>query len=50
MLYLISGKIKMFLNPKKLPERYTSILPALKNGTPIRLNIIKLPEKSQGKN
>ncbi len=50
MLYLISGKIKMFLNQKKLPERYKSILPALKNGTPIRLNIIKLPEKSQGKN
>ena len=50
ILYLISGKIKMFLNQKKLPERYKSILPALKNGTPIRLNIIKLLEKSQGKN
>ena len=33
-----------------VPERYESILPALKNGTPIRLNIIKLPEKNQGKN
>ena len=42
--------IKMFLNQKRLPERYESILPALKNGTPIRLNIIKLPEKNQGKN
>ena len=31
-------------------ERYESILSALKNGTPIRLNIIKLPEKNQGKN
>ena len=34
----------------RLPERYESILPALKNGTPIRLNTIKLPEKNQGKN
>jgi hypothetical protein len=42
--------IKMFLNLKRLPERYESILPALKNGTPIRLNTIKLPEKNQGKN
>ena len=33
-----------------VPERYESILSALKNGTPIRLNIIKLPEKNQGKN
>ena len=33
-----------------VPERYESILPALKNGTPIRLNTIKLPEKNQGKN
>ena len=40
----------MFFNQKRLPERYESILPALKNGTPIRLNIIKLPEKNQGKN
>ena len=31
-------------------ERYESILPALKNGTPIRLNIIKLPEKNKKKN
>ena len=31
-----------------VPERYESILSALKNGTPIRLNIIKLPEKNQG--
>ena len=30
-----------------VPERYESILSALKNGTPIRLNIIKLPEKNQ---
>ena len=29
-----------------VPERYESILSALKNGTPIRLNIIKLPEKN----
>ncbi|MFR8718866.1 MAG: hypothetical protein ACLVE7_05660 [Coprococcus comes] len=42
--------IKMFLNLKRLLERYESILPALKNGTPIRLNTIKLPEKNQGKN
>ena len=42
--------IKMFLNQKRLPERYESILPALKNGTPIRLNTIKLPEKNRGKN
>ncbi len=41
--------IKMFLNLKRLPERYESILPALKNGTPIRLNIIKLPEKNREK-
>ena len=41
---------KMFLNQKRLPERYESTLPALKNGTPIRLNIIKLPEKNPGKN
>jgi len=40
----------MFLNQKRLPERYESTLPALKNGTPIRLNIIKLPEKNPGKN
>ena len=33
-----------------VPERYESILPALKNGTPIRLNIIKLPEKNREKN
>ena len=33
-----------------VPERYESILPALKNGTPIRLNTIKLPEKNRGKN
>ena len=33
-----------------VPERSESILSALKNGTPIRLNIIKLPEKNQGKN
>ena len=33
-----------------VPERDESILSALKNGTPIRLNIIKLPEKNQGKN
>ncbi len=33
-----------------VPERYESTLLALKNGTPIRLNIIKLPEKNQGKN
>ena len=42
--------IKMFLNQKRLPERYESTLLALKNGTPIRLNIIKLPEKNPGKN
>ena len=30
-----------------VPERYESILSALKNGTPIRLNIIKLPEKNR---
>ena len=42
--------IKCFLNLKRLPERYESILPALKNGTPIRLNTIKLPEKNRGKN
>ena len=42
--------IKNVLNQKRLPERYESILPALKNGTPIRLNTIKLPEKNQGKN
>ena len=41
---------KNVLNQKRLPERYESILPALKNGTPIRLNTIKLPEKNQGKN
>ena len=41
---------QMFLNQKRLPERYESILPVLKNGTPIRLNIIKLPEKNRGKN
>ena len=35
---------------RQVPERYESILSALKNGTPIRLNIIKLPEKNQGKN
>ena len=40
----------MFLNQKRLPERYESTLPALKNGRPIRLNIIKLPEKNPGKN
>ena len=33
-----------------VPERYESILPALKNGTPIRLNIIKLSEKNREKN
>ena len=33
-----------------VPERYESILSALKNGTPIRLNIIKLPEKKPRKN
>ena len=33
-----------------VPERYESILSALKNGTPIRLNIIKLPEKNREKN
>ena len=33
--------IKMFLNLKRLLERYESILPALKNGTPIRSNIIR---------
>ena len=38
----------MFLNQKRLQERYESILPALKNGMPIRLNIIKLPEKNRG--
>ena len=32
-----------------VPERYESILSALKNGTPIRLNTIKLPEKNRGK-
>ncbi len=42
--------IKMFLNQKRLPKRYESTLPALKNGTPIRLNIIKLPEKNREKN
>lgn len=41
---------KNVFESKRLPERYESILPALKNGTPIRLNIIKLLEKSQGKN
>ena len=41
---------KNVLNQKRLPERYKSILPALKNGTPIRLNTIKLPEKNPGKN
>ena len=41
---------KMFLNLKRLLERYESILPALKNGTPIRLNTIKLPlENKPGK-
>ena len=40
----------MFLNQKRLPKRYESTLPALKNGTPIRLNIIKLPEKNPRKN
>ena len=33
-----------------VPERYESTLLALKNGTPIRLNIIKLPEKNREKN
>ena len=32
---------KNVLNQKRLPERYESILPALKNGMPIRLNTIK---------
>ena len=41
---------KNVLNQKRLPERYESILPALKNGMPIRLNTIKLPEKNRGKN
>ena len=31
-----------------VPERYLAM--TMKNGTPIRLNIIKLPEKNQGKN
>lgn len=38
------------MKQKEVPERYESILPALKNGMPIRLNIIKLPEKNRGKN
>ena len=33
-----------------LVHKYESILPALKNGMPIRLNTIKLPEKNRGKN
>ena len=33
-----------------VPERYESILSALKNGTPIRLNIIKSTEKNRERN
>mgnify|MGYP000706566202 CR=1 FL=1 len=40
----------VFESKRELPERYESTLLALKNGTPIRLNIIKLPEKNPGKN
>jgi hypothetical protein len=41
---------KNVFESKEIAGRYESILPALKNGTPIRLNTIKLPEKNQGKN
>ena len=41
---------KNVFESKEIAGKYESILPALKNGTPIRLNTIKLPEKNQGKN
>ena len=39
----------MFLNLKRLLERYESILPALKNGTPIRLKYHKVTGEEPGK-
>ena len=39
----------MFLNQKKLPERYKSILPALKNGTPISIKYHKVTREEPGK-
>ena len=41
---------KNVFESKEIAGKIRSILPALKNGTPIRLNTIKLPEKNQGKN
>lgn len=38
---------KNVFESKEIAERYESILPALKNGMPIRLNTIKLPEKNR---
>ena len=41
---------KNVFESKEIAGKIQSTLLALKNGTPIRLNIIKLPEKNQGKN
>ena len=41
---------KNVFESKEIAGKIRSILPALKNGMPIRLNTIKLPEKNRGKN
>ena len=41
---------KNVFESKEIAGKIRINMPALKNGTPIRLNIIKLPEKNQGKN